>query len=93
MIWVSPKVMAAPIGSAVVLKAGIVGSKKQLLPGQKLEWTIAEGSPGIIESAGGGTPIPFVGCFPNMETRLLNPMLIPPQRTRRSRPSRYRGIR
>lgn len=64
MIWVSPKVMAAPIGSAVVLKAGIVGSKKQLLPGQKLEWTIAEGSPGIIESAGGGNPNTFRWLFP-----------------------------
>jgi len=64
MIWVSPKVMAAPIGSAVVLKAGIVGSKRQLLSGRKLEWTIAEGSTGIIESAGGGNPNTFRWLFP-----------------------------
>jgi len=64
MIWVSPKVMAAPVGNAVVLKAGIVGSKKQLLPGRKLEWTIAEGSQGLIESAGGGNPNTFRMLFP-----------------------------
>jgi len=64
MIWVSPKVMASPIGSAVVLKAGIVGSKRQLLSGRKLEWTVAEGSAGIIESAGGGNPNTFRWLFP-----------------------------
>ena len=64
MIWVSPKVMAAPIGSAVVLKAGIVGSKRQLLSGRKLEWTVAEGSTGVIESAGGGNPNTFRWLFP-----------------------------
>lgn len=64
MIWTTPKIMAAPIGSAVVLKAGLVGSKRQLLSGRKLEWTVSEGSPGIIEKAGGGNPNTFRWLFP-----------------------------
>jgi len=69
MIWVSPKVVAAPIGSAVALKAGLVGSKKQLLSDRKLEWTVAEGSQGIIESAGGGNPNTFRWLFPKYGNR------------------------
>lgn len=69
MIWVSPKIVAAPIGSGVVLKAGLVGSKKQLLADRKLEWTVAEGSQGIIESAGGGNPNTFRWLFPKYGNR------------------------
>lgn len=69
MIWVSPKVVAAPIGSAVVVKAGLVGSKNQLLSDRKLEWTVTEGSQGIIESAGGGNPNTFRWLFPKYGNR------------------------
>ncbi len=69
MIWVSPKVVAAPIGSAVVVKAGLVGSKKQLLSDRKLEWTVSEGSQGIIENAGGGNPNTFRWLFPKYGNR------------------------
>ena len=50
-IWVSPRVIAAPIGSAVLIKSGLVGKGNELLRGKKLEWTIAAGSIGKIESA------------------------------------------
>ncbi|MEC7564254.1 MAG: hypothetical protein VX738_01105 [Planctomycetota bacterium] len=69
-IWVSPRVIAAPIGSAVLVKSGLVGKGNELLRGKKLEWTIAAGSIGKIESAGGGNPNTFRWLFPSYGNKI-----------------------
>lgn len=66
-LWISSKAIAAPIGNAVVLKAGLRGREGKLQPGRKLEWTIApkpEGSQAKFEAAGGGNPNGFRWLFP-----------------------------
>lgn len=66
-LWISSKVIAAPVGSAVVLKAGLRGREGKLRVGRKLEWTIApepEGSQAKFEAAGGGNPNGFHWLFP-----------------------------
>jgi uncharacterized repeat protein (TIGR01451 family) len=66
-LWISSKVIAAPVGSAVVLKAGLRGRAGKLRIGRKLEWTIAptpEGSQAKFEAAGGGNPNGFHWLFP-----------------------------
>ena len=66
-LWISSKVIAAPVGSAVVLKAGLRGREGRLRIGRKLEWTIApnpEGSQATFEAAGGGNPNGFHWLFP-----------------------------
>jgi uncharacterized repeat protein (TIGR01451 family) len=66
-LWISSKVIAAPVGSTVVLKAGLRGREGKLRIGRKLEWTIApkpEGSLAKFEAAGGGNPNGFRWLFP-----------------------------
>jgi uncharacterized repeat protein (TIGR01451 family) len=66
-LWISSKVIVAPVGSAVVLKAGLRGREGKLRIGRKLEWTIApkpEGSQAKFEAAGGGNPNGFRWLFP-----------------------------
>ncbi|MBT4693055.1 MAG: hypothetical protein HOB73_06910 [Planctomycetaceae bacterium] len=66
-LWISSKIIAAPVGSAVVLKAGLRGREGKLRTGRKLEWTIApkpEGSQAKFEAAGGGNPNGFRWLFP-----------------------------
>jgi len=66
-LWISSKVIAAPVGSAVVLKAGLRGREGKLRVGRKIEWTIAPepvGSQAKFKSAGGGNPNGFRWLFP-----------------------------
>ena len=66
-LWISSKVIAAPVGSTVVLKAGLRSREGKLRIGRKLEWTIApkpEGSQAKFEAAGGGNPNSFRWLFP-----------------------------
>ena len=66
-LWISSKAITAPVGSAVVLKAGLRGREGKLRIGRKLEWTIAPepaGSQARFESAGGGNPNGFRWLFP-----------------------------
>ena len=66
-LWISSKAITAPVGSAVVLKAGLRGREGKLRIGRKLEWTIAPepaGSQARFESAVGGNPNGFRWLFP-----------------------------
>ena len=68
-IWVSPEKIAIPVGSEVVLHAGLIGSNGQLSVARRLDWTITEGQPGSFVKAGGGNPSNMQFLFPSLGSK------------------------
>ena len=68
-IWVSPEKIAVPVGSEVVLHAGLIGSNGQLSAARRLDWTITEGQPGSFVKAGGGNPSNMQFLFPSLGSK------------------------
>lgn len=53
-VTITPQTIAAPIGSEVVLAAGVRGPDKYLMTNSRLEWSLAQGSVGSFVDVGKG---------------------------------------
>ena len=53
-VQVSPARVIAPVGTEVVVLAGVCGQKNTLKPGEKVEWMMAPGGVGHFVDIGGG---------------------------------------